>query len=178
VTTRHERGLIRQSPDRGGQVTSNVRPPKTVHIRSYRSDEWMAMCEIYNLSKPDELLGVVDAGSISSLEADSGIQALFRGSQILAAQHLDCIAALGGNRGSLITWLFVHPAFPRRGVATALVRDMLARMQQPVTLNVMVSNIPAHALYERIGFGVERAFQGNLQGRTCSVTKLRYETAA
>jgi len=55
---------------------------------------------------------------------------------------------------------------------------MLARLQQAVTLNVMVSNMAARALYERIGFNVEREFQGNFQGRPCSVAKLRYETAA
>jgi ribosomal protein S18 acetylase RimI-like enzyme len=148
-----------------------------VNLRSYRSNDWTAVCEIYNLSKPDELLGVVDSGSILPLETDSDMQALFRGSQILVAEDSDRIAGFGGNRGSFITWLFVHPAFRRRGVATALVRDMLARLQQPVTLNVMVSNMAARALYERIGFNVEREFQGNFQGRACGVAKLRYEAA-
>ena len=148
-----------------------------MHLRSYRSDDWMAVCEIYNLSKPEELLGVVDSGSILPLEADPDMRALFRGSQILVAEHSDRIAGFGGNRGSLITWLFVHPGFRRRGVATALVRDMLARLQQPITLNVMVSNIPARALYERLGFSVEREFEGNFQGRPCNVAKLRYATA-
>jgi ribosomal protein S18 acetylase RimI-like enzyme len=123
-----------------------------VHLRSYRSDDWTAVCEIYNLSKPEELLGVIDSRSILPLESDSDMQALFRGSQILVAEHLDRIAGFGGNRGSFITWLFVHPGFRRRGVATALVRDMLARLQQPITLNVMVRNIPARACQRRAKF--------------------------
>ena len=149
-----------------------------MHLRPYRSDDWTVVCEIYNLSKPEELLGVVDSGSILPLESDTDMQALFRGSQILVAEDLDRIAGFGGNRGSFITWLFVHPAFRRRGVATGLVRDMLARLQQPVTLNVMASNFAARALYERIGFSVEREFQGNFQGKPCNVARLRYETAA
>jgi ribosomal protein S18 acetylase RimI-like enzyme len=149
-----------------------------VHLRPYRSDDWTAVCAIYDLSKPEELLGVVDSGSIIPLEADSDMQALFRGSQILVAEDLNRIAGFGGNRGSFITWLFVHPKFRRRGVATALIRDMLVRLRRPITLNVMASNIPARALYEHIGFSVEREFQGNFQGRPCSVVKLRYETAA
>jgi ribosomal protein S18 acetylase RimI-like enzyme len=152
--------------------------PKTMHLRAYRSDDWKAVCAIYNLSKPEELLGVVDRGSIIPLEADSDMQMLFRGSQILVAEDLDRIAGFGGNRGSFITWLFVHPEFRRRGVATALIREMLVRLQRPITLNVMAGNIPARALYERIGFSVEREFQGDFQGRPCSVAKLRYDTAA
>ena len=149
-----------------------------MHLRAYCSDDWTAVCEIYNLSKPEELLGVVDAGSILPLEADSDMQALFRGSQILVAEISHRIAGFSGSRDSLITWLFVHPAFRRKGVATALVREMLTRLHQPVTLNVMMSNTPARTLYERIGFKVEREFQGNFQGNPCNVAKLRYETAA
>jgi ribosomal protein S18 acetylase RimI-like enzyme len=149
-----------------------------VHLRAYCPDDWTAVCEIYNLSKPEELLGVVGTESILPLEADCDMQALFRGSQILVAEVAHRIAGFGGSRGSFITWLFVHPAFRRKGVATALVREMLGRLQQPVTLNVMMSNAPARNLYERIGFKVEREFQGNFQGNPCKVAKLRYETAA
>jgi len=149
-----------------------------MHLRAYRSDDWTAVCAIYNLSKPEELLGVVDRGSIIPLEADSDMQMLFRGSQILVAEDLDRIAGFGGHRGSFITWLFVHPEFRRRGVATALIREMLVWLQRPITLNVMAGNIPARALYERIGFSIEREFQGHFQGRLCSVAKLRYDTAA
>jgi len=76
------------------------------------------------------------------------------------------------------------PSVPRRALgdrpqgAQDAAPSMLARLQQAVTLNVMVSNMAARALYERIGFNVEREFQGNFQGRPCSVAKLRYETAA
>ena len=149
-----------------------------MHLRAYCNDDWTAVCEIYNLSKPEELLGVVDAASILPLEADSEMQALFRGSQILVAEVSHRFAGFGGSRGSFITWLFVHPAFRRKGIATALVREMLARLHKPVTLNVMMSNTPARVLYERLGFSVEREFQGNFQGNPCNVAKLRYEPAA
>ena len=136
------------------------------------------MCEIYNMSKPEELLGAVYPCLIVPLESDREMQALFRGSQIVVAEDSNRVAGFGGNRGSFITWLFVHPEFRRRGVATTLVRSMLARLQQPVTLNVMVGNLAARTLYARLGFQTEREFEGNFQGNPCSVAKLRYETAA
>lgn len=140
------------------------------------TQDWPAVCEIYNLSKPDELLGAVDSNSILRLEADPAMQALFRDSLIIVAKDADRIVGFGGHRGSFITWLFVHPAFRRMGVATALVRDMLMRLEKPVTLNVMVENIPARALYESIGFKVEREFRGNFQGTPCNVAELSYGT--
>lgn len=144
-------------------------------LRAYRSGDWTSVCEIYNLSKPEELLGVIEAEAILPLETDSDMQALFRGSQIIVAEDSHRILGFGGHRGSFITWLFVHPAFRRKGVATALVHEMLARLQEPVTLIVMTSNLPARAFYERSGFRVEQEFQGHFQGRPCSVAKLRHE---
>jgi ribosomal protein S18 acetylase RimI-like enzyme len=149
-----------------------------VHLRAYCSDDWRAVCEIYNLSKPEELFGVVDAGSILPLEADVDMQGLFLRSQVLVAEDAHRVVSFAGSRESFITCLFVHPAFRRKGVATALLHELLARLQPPVTLNVMVSNAPARILYERLGFSVEREFRGNFRGHPCRVAKLRHEASA
>ena len=149
-----------------------------MRLRPYRSDDWAAVCQIYNLAKPDELLGAVELSAILPLEADPDMQALFRGSEVFVAFDSERIAGFGGSRGSFITWLFVHPSFRRKGIATALVRFMLGRLKEPVTLNVMSNNASARALYEGIGFSVVREFQGNFQGNPCSIAKLSYETAA
>jgi len=149
-----------------------------MHIRPYRHDDWADVCQIYNLAKPEELLGAIDPKAILRLEADPDMQSLFRGSDIFVAADFDRVVGFCGSRGSFITWLFVHPAFRRKGIATLLVRGMLGRLKEPVTLNVMTSNIPARALYEAIGFHVEREFRGNFQGNPCRVAKLFYETAA
>lgn len=149
-----------------------------MRIRPYVHNDWAAVCQIYNLAKPDELLGAVDPNAILRLEADSDMQALFRGSDVFVAEDSARVVGFGGNRGSFITWLFVHPSFRRNGIATSLVRFMLGRLAEPVTLNVMSGNVSARALYERIGFKVEREFQGHFQGNPCNVAKLIYETAA
>jgi ribosomal-protein-alanine N-acetyltransferase len=77
-----------------------------------------------------------------------------------------CLAAVGGERlsGYLIcsrydqTWhlmnVAVDPARQRRGLATALLAEMIERAgaNAPLTLEVRTSNAGAIALYERFGF--------------------------
>ena len=147
-------------------------------LRPYREDDWATVRDIYDLSKPDELRGVIDTTAIPSLEDDPSMKQLFHESQIAVAEEDGTIVGFAGNRGSFITWLFVHPSFRRRGIAIALVNDMLRKLDQPVTLNVALTNGPAMSLYQRMGFKVEREFLGDFNGHPCKVARLRYAAAA
>jgi len=149
-----------------------------VTLRPYREDDWAAVRDIYDLSKPDELRGVIDASAIPALENDASMKQLFHESQIAVAEEDGTIAGFAGNRGSFITWLFVHPSFRRRGVGTALVKDLLRKLDQPVTLNVALTNGPALSLYQHMGFKVEREFVGDFNGRPCKVARLHYVAVA
>jgi ribosomal protein S18 acetylase RimI-like enzyme len=147
-------------------------------LRPFQDDDWQAVCEVYDLGKPDELRGVLDPQSLLPLADDEAMNALFRASRIVVAEDDSRVAGFAGHRGSFITWLFVHPAFRRRGIASALVRHLIGELEWPVTLNVVSENVPARALYARLGFKVERELRGNFQGWPCNVCKLSYGTAA
>jgi ribosomal protein S18 acetylase RimI-like enzyme len=147
-------------------------------VRTYRDADWSAVRDLYDLAKPDEMRGVVPAEAILSLDSDPEMKTLFRESQILVMESDNRIVGFGGNRDNYISWLFVHPAHRRKGVATALVRAIVARLDGPVTLNVSTENTPARRLYERLGFTVEREFIGDFKGHPCPVSRLRYEAAA
>jgi len=147
-------------------------------LRSYRNEDWKAVREIYDLSKPDEMHGVIEPSAILPLESDQSMMALFRDSQIVVAEESHRVIGFAGNRGTFITWLFVDPSSRRKGIATALIREILGRVNRPVTLNVVMSNIAALALYRRNGFTIEREFPGQFQGMPCKVAKLRHEAAA
>lgn len=149
-----------------------------MQIRQYHDSDWPTVREIYDLSKPDEMRGVVDASAIPPLEADANMMALFHNSQLLVMEDAGRVVGFAGSRGTVITWLFVHPNHRRRGVADALVRELVARLDGKITLNVATTNAAARSLYERLGFTLEREFIGDFNGHSCPVAKLRYHKAA
>jgi ribosomal protein S18 acetylase RimI-like enzyme len=144
-----------------------------MRLRPYRDEDWPAVCEVYDLAKPEELSGVVMPAAIPSLDSDSRMKKLFAESTITVAELSARLVGFAGSRGSFITWLFVHPEFRKAGVASALLRQLLISLDRPVVLNVASSNIPARTLYGRFGFQVEREFLGDFQGTPCAVARLR-----
>ena len=147
-------------------------------IRPYRDSDWPAVREIYDLSKPDEMRCIADASAIPLLEADPDMTALFHNSHILVMDDAGRVVGFAGNRGRVITWLFVHPSDRRKGVATELVRELLGQLTGTITLNVAMTNAAARNLYEHLGFTLEREFIRQFNGHSCPVAKLRYHNAA
>jgi ribosomal protein S18 acetylase RimI-like enzyme len=152
-----------------------VAPPltPTFTVRAFRDDDWPLVCEIYDLAKPDELAGVVRPDLILPLAVDTEMQRLFSESKVTVAESGAELVGFAGNRGTLITWLFVLPSYRRSGVATTLLADLLASLERPLTLNVAAGNTAARSLYERFGFQLVREFTGNFQGTPCNVAKLQ-----
>lgn len=144
-------------------------------IRNYVEGDWAAVCEIYDLAKPHELSGVVDASEIPPLAQDTAALDLFRTSNIVVLEAAHRIVAFAGHRDSVITWLFVHPSYRRRGFALDLLRHLLAILPLPIKLNVAATNVAARALYERLGFQLEREFDGMFKEHPCRVCRLRLD---
>ena len=161
-----------------GQLALSLGRLDRMPIRPYRDTDWAVVRDIYDLAKPDEMRGVVDASAIPPLEAEPDMMALFQSSQILVMESGGQIVGFGRSRGTSITWLFVHPEYRRKGIAHALVLEMLERLVGTITLNVATTNVAAYNLYRRLGFTVEREFVGQFNGHACPVAKLRYERVA
>jgi ribosomal protein S18 acetylase RimI-like enzyme len=149
-----------------------------VHIRPYIAPDWESVCLVYDLAKPDELRGSVESSAILPLNADAEMKALFQDSEIHVAEQEGLVLGFVGTRGNFITWLFVHPAHRRQGVAANLLHHVLRRLHGVITLNVAKLNQPALRLYERLGFTTEREFVGNFNGQEIQAVKLRYERVA
>jgi ribosomal protein S18 acetylase RimI-like enzyme len=130
-------------------------------IRAYTDLDWEAVRNIYDLSKPDEMRGSVDLSAVLPLSDDPKHLALFRESCIIVIEETHNIVGFAGHKGNYISWVYVHPTHRRRGVAIALVSEMLRRIDGTATLNVGKNNQAARALYQRLGFVVEKEFTGN-----------------
>jgi ribosomal protein S18 acetylase RimI-like enzyme len=78
------------------------------------------------------------------------------------------VTAIGQAHGAAtlcISSLVVVPAMQRRGVASALLREVLRRFgSQVVVVSTATGNLPALALYERFGFAeLGRRFAGSVE---------------
>lgn len=149
-----------------------------MNIRPYADPDWEAVRDIYDLSKPDEMRGSVDITAVIPLDQDTAGLALFRDSVILVASDADQVTGFGGYKGNYIAWLFVHPAHRRKGVARALLKEIMGRLRGAVTLNVGSENHAARKLYAGLGFIIEREFTGRFNGHHVAVLRLKYEDTA
>jgi ribosomal protein S18 acetylase RimI-like enzyme len=150
----------------------------TVHIRPYIESDWKSVCLVYDMAKPDELRGSVELSAIPPLDADAEMKALFQDSEIHVAEQAGVVLGFVGTRGNFITWLFVHPAYRRQGVAASLLQHVVTGLSGEITLNVAKLNQPALRLYERLGFTIDREFTGNFNGHEIQAVKLRHERVA
>jgi len=147
-------------------------------IRPYLDADWDAVCEIHDLSKPDELRGSVDLSAIRPLRLDPAMVMLFAESVNVVAEDQGRVVAYGGYQGNYISSLFVHPGHRRKGIGRALVHDMLGRLTGAVTLNVATNNAAARQLYASMGFVVEKEFTGQFHGQDIRIMTLRHRRAA
>ena len=66
-----------------------------------------------------------------------------------------------------LTWLYIEPAFYRRGIGRALVRHAVAASAAGMRIDLLSGNMPALMLYRSEGFTVSRRVSGHLAGNEC-----------
>ena len=90
----------------------------------------------------------------------------------MVMEEAGAVVGFGGYKDRYISWLFVHPAHRRKGVARALLAEILGRLDGPVTPNVCRNNPAARSLYEGFGFVVDKEFVGIYNGHECQAMTL------
>jgi ribosomal protein S18 acetylase RimI-like enzyme len=133
-------------------------------IRKYKSVDWKKIVEIYNISKPDELKGTVDLRCFIPLEDDPKMIKYFQDSDIYVEEIENKVVAFAGNKNNVISWLFVHPEYRRKGIAEKLLTQILNSLSGEIKLNVGQMNEAAKSLYFKLGFTIEKKFIGNNNG--------------
>ena len=140
-------------------------------IRAYRKTDWGQVSAIYDLAKPDEMRGIVDAQAITPLAQDSQMLRYFSDSELWVYEENGAVIGFIGRKKDVVSWLFVHPDHRRKGIARSLLNELIRIHQGPLKLNLVKSNQPALTLYESCGFEVFEEFEGNMYG--CSIPAVR-----
>ena len=91
-------------------------------IRSYRDDDWPAVCAVHDRTRPDALRGSCDARAFVPLAAEQEEMASFQRSQKFVACLREHIVGFVGVDGTYLSWLYVDPAYYGQGIGRRLLR--------------------------------------------------------
>ncbi len=132
-------------------------------IRGYRSDDWPAVCRVHDRSRPDELRGSFDAHAFIPLAKDPEAEYI-NACDMFVAQHGHEVVAFAGVDDPYLAWLYVDPAYYRRGIGRALLKHCLERLSKDVWTLACGNNTAALDLYLSEGFTVESRYTGENAG--------------
>lgn len=143
------------------------------HIRSYKESDWRQVSKIYDLSKPDEMNGLVKPELIVPLAEDDKMLSYFKESRIWVYESGQQIYGFIGLKGDVVSWLFVHPEYRRQGIARKLLTNIIEKSNKFLSLNVAKSNYAALSLYLSFGFEVYEEFEGKMFGQKIKAVRMR-----
>jgi len=147
-------------------------------IRDYKSADWEQVCEIYDLSKPDEMKGLVDSNLIIPLAHDDKMLLYFNESTIWVYEDAYKIIGFIGIKEDVVSWLFVHPGFRRKGVARKLITRIIKEHNHSLKLNIAKTNHAAMSLYLDLGFEVFEEFEGKMYGQAIPAVRMKLNKSA
>jgi ribosomal protein S18 acetylase RimI-like enzyme len=132
-------------------------------IRPYESGDWQAIAAIHDAARVVELRLTVGEDAFLSLAETAENEGLFSG-ELWVATNDERVVGFVAVRGDEITWLYVDPAYHRRGFGRALLAHAVARCGPVARTEALVGNNPALALYRSAGFEVAETRSGRLTG--------------
>jgi GNAT superfamily N-acetyltransferase len=142
-------------------------------IRKYNESDWIHIREIYDLSKPDEMNGIVEPDKIIPLAQDDKMLKYFYESKIWIYEKDHRLSGFIGLKGNVISWLFVHSDSRRRGIARKLLIKLIDESNDCLMLNVAKSNRAAISLYLDLGFKVFEEFEGKMYGHKIPAVRMK-----
>jgi ribosomal protein S18 acetylase RimI-like enzyme len=142
-------------------------------IRIYKESDWRQVSKIYDLSKPDEMNGLVNSDLITPLSKDDKMFRYFKESRIWVYENEHKIKGFIGLKEDVISWLFVHPKHRRRGIARKLLTKIIEECNDSLKLNVAKSNRAALSLYLNFGFDVYEEFEGRMYGEKIPAVRMK-----
>lgn len=134
-----------------------------MHIRPYHPSDWQRICAVHDAARRFELEASGLADAFLTLEETGEAEGLFEAT-LLVAEIDGEVTGFAGFTDDEITWLYVDPARYRQGIGRALLDAVLRASGRPLSLDVLVGNTAALALYQSAGFKIVETISGKLAG--------------
>jgi ribosomal protein S18 acetylase RimI-like enzyme len=146
-------------------------------IRKYSPADWPHVCRVHDLARVVELRrGGVDARAFDAM-ADAAEGDEFFVSETLVACLEDVVVGFISWNGAYMTWLYVDPAYHRRGVGRRLVRAALQRIGPEAWTNSLGGNDAAVNLYRKSGMEIVWTRASLCDGYLCTTLRLALPTS-
>jgi [ribosomal protein S18]-alanine N-acetyltransferase len=158
-------------------ATADDTAADAVSIRPYTVADWTAVCRVHDAARPQELAaGGVDPRAFRPMvEAAEGDE--FFASETAVACIGHTVAGFISWNGAYITWLYVDPAFQRRGIGRQLLQHALRLIGPEAWTTMIAGNEPALRLYRGAGMEVVWTRRSECDGYGCGSMRLALPTS-
>jgi ribosomal protein S18 acetylase RimI-like enzyme len=149
-----------------------------VTVRPYAPGDFAAACRVHDAARPLELLGSCDARAFRPLAGDTDDLPHFeRATRWVACAPDGAVVGFAGIDGDALSWLYVDPAWHRRGAGRRLLAHALAHLPPACRTQTPARNRPALALYRSAGFVVVRTLATREAGYAMELALLERSAA-
>lgn len=133
-------------------------------IREYCPADWNSIQRIHDAGRRIELklAGLEDAFLPLSIAAER--EGLFDYPGIFVAEGDQGVVGFAACTAEELAWLYVDPLHFREGVGRKLTEFALRQFPRIQSIEALVGNEPARALYESFGFEVSKTVCGKMPG--------------
>lgn len=136
----------------------------SITIRNYQVSDWNAIQKIHDESRKIELklAGLEDAFLPLCIAAER--ENLFDYPGLFVAEEDGQVVGFVACSEEELAWLYIDPAHMRRGIGKRLTAYAMQMFPEIYSIEALVGNEPARALYESMGFEVTGIESGKMPG--------------
>ena len=139
--------------------------------RQYQESDWMAICQIHDRARPDELRGSCDPRAFVPIEQDKEVEDLKTSKKFVACDDERVVGFVGVDN-KYLAWLYIDPSHYGRGIGRELLRIGIREIGDGAWTIVLDGNQKAISLYESEGFQEARRFESDNAGYPCTCIRM------
>lgn len=143
----------------------------SVIIRPYQSGDWLTICQIHDLARPDELVGSCDPRAFVPIKEDQEVDHLKLCQKMVAVLDKQIVGFIGVD-DAYLGWLYIHPDHYGNGIGRKLLQEGLKLIPGKAWTIALAGNAKAVNLYQSEGFVEVHRYQSDNAGYPCTCLRL------